>query len=415
MRASTLFALTAAVLIGLGIAVSLKFAGYFNPRVADAARPSQEQVLVAARNVFAGDMIDASAIRVRNMKPAESVAYKKDPEHFLPAVPAAAVLRVAKQNIEADKPIKYEQLTEFVKPVPLNERLLPDHRAVDIVLPKERSAGGLIQVGEWVDVYMTSIIQGGEGGGSTRTAAIAPRVRIIAKRDTLWPVFAPLPKDKPVEYTLEINSYRAALIEFARSKGTLSMSPLPQIDQKKLEAERNEKLARLKNGDGIVESAPEAQEATEELSTMQGGDAGGDHVISDQALVKLFELKTTPPPPPPALTAVERFSGVHKVGEARFTLEGKPYDGGGYGDYGDLGGRRNNGNYPPYPYSSNVNLITGKMIPNNRLANYASIQAVGRDYMNQGSFGANSGTGNIRFTQPDCPTCGKTNRARSAY
>lgn len=416
MRASTLFALTAAVLIGLGIAVAAKLGGYFG-KPSEPVRAAEQQVLVAATNIFAGDLIQAPNVKVRNAKPNEMK--NKEKGDYLPPVMAAAVLRVAKQTIEADSPIRYDLLKEFVKPLALNERLLPDHRAVDIVLPKDRSAGGLIQVGEWVDLYITSIIQGLEGGSGTKTAVIAPKVRVIAKRDNLWPVFAPLPKDKPVEFTLEINSYRAALIEFARGKGSLSMSPLPSVDQKKLEEERNSKLAKIKNGEAIIESAPEVQEATEEMRAMQGGDSGGEHVIGDQALVKLFELKATPPPPPLTLTSVERFSGVHKVGEARFTLEGKPYNGeGSNGDYGgNGGGGRNNGNYPPYPYSSNVNLNTGKMIPNNRLNNYGSIQAVGREWMNFGGGGygggyGGGGGGGVRFSTPDCPTCGKGNKAR---
>jgi Flp pilus assembly protein CpaB len=411
MRASTLFALTAAVLIGLGVAVAAKMAGYFGKPPAEQAVKTPDQVLVAAKNIFSGDMINQTDVRLRALKPGEVTTYRNYPERYLPPVAAAAVLRVAKQNIEADTPITTDLLKEFVKPQPLNERLLPDHRAVDVVLPKDRSAGGLIQVGEWVDLYMTSIIQGREGGAQTRTAAIAPRVRVIAKRDTLWPMFAPLPKDKPVEYTLEINSYRAALIEFARSKGVLSMTPLPANEQKKLEAERNEKLARMKNGDAIVEGAPEGQENVEE-QTMQGGDSGGDHVITEAALVKLFDLKEQPPEPPPALTYIEKFSGTHRVGQAVFTLEGKPY----FGEVGNgpLGGHLNGGAYPPYPYSSNVNRFTGKIIPNSGIANYGSIQAVGRDYMNQGvgTFSA-GGQGGYRFTQPSCPTC--QDKARKAY
>lgn len=403
MRASTLFALTAAVLIGLGVAVAAKMSGYFN-RPTDTVRRSDVQVLVAARNLFSGDMIDSSGIRVRALKDNERESYSKFPEQYLPAVPAAAVLRVAKQNIEADTPITRDLLKEFVKPAPLNERLLPDHRAVDVVLPKDRSAGGLIQVGEWVDLYMTSTIQGREGGAITRTAAIAPRVRVIAKRDSLWPVFAALPKDKPVEYTLEVNSYRAALIEFARAKGLLSMSPLPQNEQKKLEAERNEKLAVFKNGEAIVESAPEALEGFEEMRVAnQVSDTGGDHVITEAALVKLFELKEPQPEPPPATTSIERFAGVNRVGEAVFTLEGKPFFG--PNNWGNATHGNTSGVYPRWPYSGVVNLNTGKFIANSQLANYGAIQAVGREHMNQ-SGGYGGGQGGFRFTTPECPTCG---------
>ena len=85
MRASTLFALTAAVLIGLGIAVSLKMSGYFTARQVDPVRATESQVLVAARNVFKDDMIDQTAIRVRNLKPSEVAAFNKDRDQYLPA------------------------------------------------------------------------------------------------------------------------------------------------------------------------------------------------------------------------------------------------------------------------------------------------------------------------------------------
>src|SRR5262249_61912271 len=105
---------------------------------------------------------------------------------------------------------------EMTKPEPLSQRLLPSMRAVNLSLTKEHSGGGLIQVGEWVDVVLTSSVES-DGAASTRTATIAHNVRVIAKRNVLWPVFAPLTDDKPVHFTVEANPYRAALIEFAKN------------------------------------------------------------------------------------------------------------------------------------------------------------------------------------------------------
>ncbi len=53
MRASTLFALTAAVLIGLGVAVAAKLGGYFNkqaPEVAKKAPDINVRALKCLRN-----------------------------------------------------------------------------------------------------------------------------------------------------------------------------------------------------------------------------------------------------------------------------------------------------------------------------------------------------------------------------
>jgi Flp pilus assembly protein CpaB len=393
MRASTLFALTAAVLIGLGVAVAAKMGGYFNKPAEPAAKKIETQVLVAAKNLFAGDAIDATGIRLRPMKEDELKKFTEKPENFLPAVPNAAYLRVPKSNIEADTPITRDLLQDLAKPTALPDRLLPDHRAVNITIPKERSAGGLPQVGEWVEVYLTSTIDGSDGTRTTRTASIVPKTRIIAKRETLWPVFAPLPKDKPVEFTLEVNSYRAQLIEFTRTKGVLSLAPLPADEQKKLEAERNRKLEG-KPTDAAMVSDDEAQE----MKLAQAVDRG-EAPVSEDDLVKLFNITRDTVPPPPATLTVERVSGVRRAGQAVFTLDGKPYTEGLNGNAGYNAGFR----YPPPPYSSNVNLNDGKIIPNNYLGNYAALQAIGA-----GGRGYNfSGPNTYRFNQPDCPTCKK--------
>lgn len=406
MRASTLFALAAAVLIGLGVAVAAKMSGYFNRAEVVVKRPDT-LVLVANHNLFANDLIDNSGVRVRPIKDSEIEHYNKHKEQYLPAVPAAAILRVTKANITADSVITSDLLKEMVKPAPLNERLLPDTRAVNISLSKERSAGGNIQVGEWVDVYLTSQISG-DGQTTTRTAAIAPSVRLIAKRDSLWPVYAPLPKDKPVEYTLEVNSYRAGMIEFSRTKGQLSMSPLPAGEQKKLEAGRNERLAASKNGEPMA-MAPEEEEETRLVQAVEKKEL----IISDEDLVKLFgvtvEQKPTAPPPQ-VTTTVERYIGTKRVEAAIFTLDGSRYTGQGGLGASISGWNAADHTYPHGPYSRNVDLRDGKMIPNRDMyygANHDSY-----------TFGANGGRGNYgggssgsrpnwKFGAPPCVNCGK--------
>jgi len=347
MRASTLFALTAAVLIGLGVAVAAKVGGLFNRPVEVARRP-ETQVLVAGRNLFAGDTIDASGVRVRALKETEVDAYAKNKDQYLPPVQAAAALRVAKSNIEADTPITRDMLKEMAKPQPINERLLPDMRAVNLTLSKERSAGGLVQVGEWVEVLLTSQIDGGDSLKTTRTAVIAPKVRVIAKRDSLWPVFAPLPAGKPVDYTLEVNAYQAALIEFSRLRGVLSLSPLPQAEQKKLEASRTERLAARTAGSNI-RTYMTADTPEEEVKLIQAVEQGS-RVISEGDLVKLFDLKVEKEStePPPVTMRVERFIGTKRVESALFTIDGKPTT-----DSLSYGARtsRTGGGWPPPPYA----------------------------------------------------------------
>src|SRR5205823_8294730 len=131
--------------------------------------------------------------------------YQAHKDDYLPATAAATYLRIASKNIMGDQPILKEHLKEMVKPESLDARLVPQMRAINVAMSKDQSAGGLIQVGDWVDVLLTSTVETGKDSSTTRTACIAPRVRVIAKRNSLWPVFAPLPDDKPVHFTLEVN------------------------------------------------------------------------------------------------------------------------------------------------------------------------------------------------------------------
>lgn len=408
MRASTLFALTAAILIGLGVAVWAKMSGYFNkPVEAATLKRVEPQILVAAKNLFANDVIEASGVRLRPMYPHEVSAFTGDKKDLLlPPMPTAAALRVAAKNIEADTPITRDLLKDLGKPEPLNERLLPDMRAINLVLPKDRSAGGLIQVGEWVDVFVTSNISG-DGINETRTTVIAPKVRVIAKRDTLYTVFAPLPKDKPVEYTIEVNSYRAAMIEFARNKGTLSMSPLPANEQKKLEAQRKERMVKAVQGEPIIDLVAATQEEKDEVQAAQAVDKG-DVVITDEDYAKLFNLKTIKEsdPPPPATVTIERYVGTRRAGEEVFTLDGKRYvPGATPGTKTGYGGGFN-GVYPPRPYSPAVELATGFAIPNR---NYGGPGWYGGFSFGGGGMGKSGPS--YRFAPTGCATCGERRAA----
>ena len=90
MRASTLFALTVAVLIGLGVAVAARMSGYFNPAPKDApvtqVKKPEILILVASRNLFAGDLINSADVRVRPLKAeeAEHEARRGDRELLVP-------------------------------------------------------------------------------------------------------------------------------------------------------------------------------------------------------------------------------------------------------------------------------------------------------------------------------------------
>jgi Flp pilus assembly protein CpaB len=322
MRASTLFALTVAVLIGLGVAIAAKLGGLFNaPPVEPPAKKQDIMILAAARNLFAGDLIDAAGVRVRALKPDEVAHYQQYRDRYLPPVVPAAALRIPNRNIYADEPILKDALQDMVKPEALHSRLLPQMRAVNLSVTKERSAGGLIQLGDWVDVSLTCKIENSQGATTMRTGCIVPRVRVIAKRNTLWPIFAPLPDDKPVNYTLEVNPYRAALLEYSRNKGVLTMAPLPAAEKGKLETQRNEVLddaGSVRPVHFIPPGSPEASEEDERVAAFNRGEA----VVGDADLMRIFGLTTTPPPQAPI--TIERYSNIYRYPPAVFGADGIP-------------------------------------------------------------------------------------------
>lgn len=312
-----MFAMTLALLAGLGAVVAARYAGWLGRP--EAPREKEITVLAAARNIFPGDLIDASYVKARPLKPEEREEYEKDKASYLPPVPAVASLRVASKPIEADAVIRRHDLQEMVKPDPLNMRLLPNMRAVNISVQKENSAGGLIQEGEWVDVYLTTTITMGDQE-TTRTAPLATALRVIAKRNALWRVLAPLPDNKPVNFTVEANPYRSALIEFGKSRGALTLVPLSSAEQKSLE-ERRSKL--LVNAEGQPMPVAFGMVGEEELSAEERrveAFARGEGVVGSADLARIFDLSTTPPPR--AGTTIERFNGLARTDTLRFSPDG---------------------------------------------------------------------------------------------
>lgn len=321
MRASTLFALTLALLTGLAALVGARMTGL----IGKADPPRKEvQVLVAGRNLFPGDMIEASHVKLRALRVDELEQYDANKKKYLPAVPQAAAMRVTKRAIEADTPILRDDLQDMVKPEPLHLRLLPNMRAVNLSVPKDQSAGGLIQVGEWVDVYLTTAVSLDDSKDKevTKTAAIAHRLRVIAKRNALWNVFSALPEGKPVQFTLEANPYRAGLIEYARARGTLTLSPVSAVEQRELE----EKRGKLFNNGSVAAVLPvsfvdvKLQGDYQNEESRVDGVSRGEYAIGTADLARIFELQT--PAPPVSDHAVETFNGLRRKSTLRFSNEG---------------------------------------------------------------------------------------------
>ena len=110
MRASTMFALIVAVLVGLGAAVAAKASGIFN-RTEAKKEPPPIMVLAAANNIFEGSMIQPVDVRVRPATMQEVELLRRG--ELLPPMVQAATKRFAKLSIPADAPLRKDYLEDL--------------------------------------------------------------------------------------------------------------------------------------------------------------------------------------------------------------------------------------------------------------------------------------------------------------
>jgi Flp pilus assembly protein CpaB len=335
MRASTIFALVAAVVLGLGAAVGIKYSRILEPR-GDALRAQTvTPILVAASNIYEGTYLQAADVKLRPPRNDEEARIQKQGE-FLPPLTQAAVKRIARVNIPADAPIRKDMLEDLNRPESLADRLGPCDRGVHCCLTKQHCAGGLLGTGDVVDVLLTTTVDGPEGSqvvGKTATAVVARGLRIVARRNSLVPVSKPLGPDCCINYTLSANPYRAALIDYVKNVGILSLQPVNTADKARYDAEwrrRKEEAdaLRLRGDPGIRNAAfVDDKDATRLLGYCATGDprederiAGilyGNYTVGEKDLVELFGIKYVPPEQP-ALTTIQKISGVEHVGDHVF-------------------------------------------------------------------------------------------------
>jgi pilus assembly protein CpaB len=326
LKASTLFSLTVALLLGLAVAVTAKFLGIFErPPAPPPPEKVEVQALVASHNLFENFVLQPSDVRTRPLRPDELAHYEEHKDEYLPAVASAVALRVVKKNVLADQPILKSTLQEMALADPIHERLGPSMRAVNVAVGKDQSAGGLIQPGDYVDVFLTSTIEWGDHK-TTQTVNLARNVRVIVKRNMLWKVLAVQPDDKSVNFTLEANPYRAALIEFSKDKGRLSLVPISVSEQRKLADQRK---ALLKGGNGVAAAAFGEEKSNEyrDEDTRVAAFLRGDLVVGQSDLIRIFNLQTPPPPvapkPPKKPVTVQFFTGVEHTANVIFGPDGR--------------------------------------------------------------------------------------------
>jgi len=308
MKASTLFVICIALLVGLGAVGTAQFLGIFkknSPVVDSAVKSDPILVLVAVSDLPAGVAITSNDVRVRELYPNERELYEQNRGNFMPAFVSAAHLRTPTQKINADVPLLRKYFKED-QPAPFSTRLSEGMRGANVSVPKERCAGGLIQVGEYVDVLLTTKINDAVNPSRQfiKTATVARQCRVIAKRNNLRSMMQADADGSSIPFGLETNPYRAALIEFAQHKGQITLVPVPMPNADILNPlpVKNE-MATMSKGFSDMTS-PEYRDEDQRVEQMNQG----IYAIGDEDLVRIFRIAPPPSKIPP--TKVVRVRGV---------------------------------------------------------------------------------------------------------
>jgi hypothetical protein len=126
-------------------------------------------------------------------------------------------------------------------------------------------------------------------------------------------VFKPIPEDQPLDFTLELNPYRAALVEYARDHGAVSLTPLPELKQRELEKSReaSKKGAKQKFSD------PDSKEFRDEDERVAAFNRG-DLSVGEDDLQRILSLSLPKKP-----VAIELITGQDRE---KHTFQGDKHD-----------------------------------------------------------------------------------------
>ena len=134
---------------------------------------------------------------------------------------------------------------------------------------------------------------------------------MIVKRNTLYPIFAPMPEDQPIQYTLEANPYRAALIEYAKGKGQIAFETLPSSESEVLETRHKEVLKRASPSTPLVSFANLSEAEVKAETALVESTLRGESSVGDEDLTRIFALKSLAAPAQPIV--LQQFVGGKRL------------------------------------------------------------------------------------------------------
>lgn len=331
MRGSLLAVVAVAVVLGLGVVALVRAMGWLSPPPAPVVQPvvttpppapPPPQVLVAGRPMYAGDMVDAAALLLRPLRPYEVKDFEANRADYLVSM-ESAVLRDLARDISADTPLKKADLAPVQKPEPLHARLAPGTRAVDLAVPRELAAGGLIAVGDWVDVLvLTDVSRTDSAARVPQSGVLVQAAPVIAKRSSLFAVFS-AQKDGPIGHMVAVNPYRAALLDYARSVGTISLVPVSAAEKRRLDTIKTRAATNpaTASAAAIPFAEPGSPEFRDEVERIEKYNRG-ELAVGRADLARVLQL--APPAPKAPAVQIELFRGTARAGTASFDPPGGP-------------------------------------------------------------------------------------------
>ena len=122
MRASTLFGMTIAILIGMAVVFGVKSAGLFDRKLPEKVNNDLPKILVSFDNLFEGLVTTTNSVMIRTVDPSELDHYIKNRHKYMPAMIQAANNRILARNVVANEPLLKEHFQDHVMPASVGER-----------------------------------------------------------------------------------------------------------------------------------------------------------------------------------------------------------------------------------------------------------------------------------------------------
>jgi Flp pilus assembly protein CpaB len=307
INASTVFAITLAMVAGLIFAYVFKKVLLDRKPEPKPTEPPKVELTVAATNILETTEVVASQLKTKRVSQEEYNKYQSEGASSGGLLTFGGALgRVTKpgQTIRADQPMYENQFEPLQYPIPVENLLAPGKRAALIEVPARNA---MLRVGSHVDVLCTMANDTPAFGaaGATASAVIAKDVPIVARFNTTRKGALPPPGPNR-SYTLEVAPWQYAVIELTKSLGatfSLALTATPQS-----------------TGDNAVAAAVPVSTPTREESVYKEVEKrfNESNRITAADVALLFGIG---PPTPEFVHRVERLYGLQQAPPLEFRYQ----------------------------------------------------------------------------------------------